>query len=243
MSSKQKSESYAVGPPIIISTADEGVTCEEREHLVAEGLDILIPRIAKLCSRVKQGSILDVGCGFGTISGILQSTLDMKAFGLDCDSDRLQEANKKGIVTAQINLETDKFPFEDETFDTALFVEVLEHIARPQHCLSEISRVIKRNGELILTTPNLTSLKRRSQILRGKDPLEVYVTTDGASHRHIRLYARDSLTKLLSNWFSVTKVEYCTPARAPSWRRYFGDFACLLKEDLNKSIIVKCKKR
>lgn len=40
----------------------------EPTHIAAEGLDKIIPRIAKLCSPVKERLILDVGCGFGTIS-------------------------------------------------------------------------------------------------------------------------------------------------------------------------------
>lgn len=216
----------------------------EQKHVAAEGLDILIPHIAKLCSRTYGGLILDVGCGFGIVSGKLQSTLGMKAFGLDCDNDRLREAEKKGIKTAQINLETDRFPFEDETFNIVLFVEVIEHLARPEHCLSEIERVLKRNGELIVTTPNLARLENRIQILRGKDPLWYAPTTIMQVYDiHLRLFAKDSLTSLLSKWFCVTKIEYCITSSAKSLKAYFRDFACLLKKDLSGTIIIKCKKR
>jgi ubiquinone/menaquinone biosynthesis C-methylase UbiE len=219
----------------------KGMIASEQAHIVAEGTDILIPRIAKLCSPIEEGLMLDVGCGFGTISGALQITLDMKPFGLDCNSELLKEANKKGIKTEQINLETDKFPFENETFNLALFIEVIEHMAKPEHCLSEIARVLKRNGELILTTPNLASFQGRIQILRGNDPLKVSVI-DRAYDRHIRLYAKDSLIALLSEWFSITKVEYCTQYVSQSWKGLFRDFTCLFKKDLSDTIIVKCKK-
>jgi methionine biosynthesis protein MetW len=214
----------------------------EQTHIVAEGMDRLIPCIAKICSPAKKGLMLDVGCGFGTVSGNLQNILDMKPFGLDCDSSLLEEANKKGIKTAQIDLETDKFPFENEKFDIALFVEVIEHLAKPEHCLSEIARVLKHGGELILTTPNLTSLQSRIQILRGNDPLGISVN-DRAYDRHIRLYARNSLINLLSIWFSVTKVEYCTQYASKSWKGHLRDFVCLFKKSLSDTLIVKCKKR
>jgi len=46
-------------------------------------------------------------------------------------------------------------PFRDEEFDTVLFLETLEHIARPAWLVAELSRVLKPAGIMILTTPNV----------------------------------------------------------------------------------------
>jgi len=54
-----------------------------------------------------------------------------------------------------LNVEKDRFPFADESFDLVLCTEVLEHLIQsPASMLYEINRVLKRGGLLILTTPN-----------------------------------------------------------------------------------------
>ncbi|MFH1997248.1 MAG: class I SAM-dependent methyltransferase [Patescibacteria group bacterium] len=45
-----------------------------------------------------------------------------------------------------------KLPFEDEKFDVILCTEVLEHLHSPHIAISEMKRVLKLNGKLILTT-------------------------------------------------------------------------------------------
>jgi SAM-dependent methyltransferase len=46
-----------------------------------------------------------------------------------------------------------RLPFEDASFDTVLSVQVLEHTPRPQPLLHEMSRVLRRDGLLILNAP------------------------------------------------------------------------------------------
>lgn len=53
------------------------------------------------------------------------------------------------------NLET--IPCETDSFDAILSLEMLEHSPAPQSILNEISRVLKKNGQLILTCPSLFS--------------------------------------------------------------------------------------
>lgn len=83
------------------------------------------------------------------------------------------------------------FPYDDGTFDLAIFTEVLEHIPRdPIHTLSEINRITKQNGWIVISTPNCASTKSILKILRGGNP-NVYpvYTKQPSNDRHNREYA------------------------------------------------------
>ncbi len=56
-------------------------------------------------------------------------------------------------------------PFADGTFDYVISIEGLEHLERPALLLREFARVLKRHGLLLLTTPNISSLRSRLKFL------------------------------------------------------------------------------
>jgi ubiquinone/menaquinone biosynthesis C-methylase UbiE len=71
----------------------------------------------------------------------------------------------------RLDLETEPLPTPDETFDVVLCCEVIEHLeVDPMFMLSEINRVLKPDGLLILTTPNITSTRGLYKMLRSLEP-------------------------------------------------------------------------
>jgi glycosyltransferase involved in cell wall biosynthesis/SAM-dependent methyltransferase len=67
--------------------------------------------------------------------------------------------------------ERDRFPYDDAYFSTVLCCELIEHLTSdPMHMLGEISRILKMGGHLVLTTPNLASLRAIYAILEGYHP-------------------------------------------------------------------------
>ena len=67
--------------------------------------------------------------------------------------------------------EKDRFPYADEHFSTVLCCELLEHLAAdPMHMMMEINRILKTGGHLVLTTPNIASLRAVAGILQGFHP-------------------------------------------------------------------------
>jgi len=57
------------------------------------------------------------------------------------------------------NVEKGIFPFNDNEFDTVLCCEIIEHLTlNPTHMLYEIHRILKPDGCLIITTPNVSRL-------------------------------------------------------------------------------------
>ena len=87
---------------------------------------------------VPPGRILDVGCG-----EMITTRKIPGAVGMDLD-----QGDVKGSVY--------KIPFLDQTFDTVLLLDVIEHLDHPVTAIKEIRRVLKPQGKLILMFPNDT---------------------------------------------------------------------------------------
>ncbi len=120
--------------------------------------------------------------------------------------------------TCEIDLfdaEKDPFPYPDEHFSTVLCCELIEHLALdPMHMMSEINRILKPGGHLVLTTPNIGSLRAISAILLGYHPgfFPAYLRPgeDGNTEdaRHSREYTPKEIARLLiESGFEVTRIE------------------------------------
>lgn len=96
------------------------------------------------------------------------------------------------------NIENDPFPFGDASFDIVLFCEIIEHLLMdPAKVLREIRRVLKPNGQLILTTPNVSRLENVARMLSGANIYDPY-SGYGPYGRHNREYNKHELHLLLS---------------------------------------------
>ncbi len=112
------------------------------------------------------------------------------------------------------NAETDPYPYPDDHFATILCCELLEHLEKdPMHLMSEINRVLRPDGHLLLTTPNICSLRSAGALLLGYHPglFHQYVRPDAdgeADPRHSREYApRDIQAMYEAAGFSVEHLE------------------------------------
>lgn len=99
-----------------------------------------------------RGRVLDVGCADGWARGTLSG--DCEYIGLDYPV----TAQGKYGTRPDVFADGARLPFGDESFDTILLLEVLEHVAEPERVLSEIQRVLKAGGVLLLSMPFLYPL-------------------------------------------------------------------------------------
>jgi SAM-dependent methyltransferase len=103
------------------------------------------------------------------------------------------------LPTHHFNVENERFPFADGSFDVVLFCEVLEHLPHdPLFALHEIRRVLKPEGTLILTTPNVARLENVARLLAGENIYDPY-SGYGLYGRHNREYTAEELRRLLEH--------------------------------------------
>lgn len=97
------------------------------------------------------------------------------------------------------NIETDRFPYADGSFDVVVFSELIEHLAvNPVRALAEIHRVLRPDGIVIVTTPNALSMERFAAFLYGVSQMvDRYSPQFGYGARHNREYCPRELRELL----------------------------------------------
>ena len=110
--------------------------------------------------------------------------------------------------------EKDHFPYEDAFFSTVLCCELIEHLFEdPMHLMSEVNRILRTGGHLVLTTPNVAALRGISAILLGYHPgfFHSYIKPAESGEvdaRHNREYTPREIHKLLENaGFAVARLE------------------------------------
>ncbi|MEM7062890.1 MAG: methyltransferase domain-containing protein [Cyanobacteria bacterium P01_B01_bin.77] len=99
---------------------------------------------------------------------------------------------------ANFNVDADEVPFS-EKFDVVLLCEVIEHLViDPVLAILNIKKALKKNGVLILTTPNVNRLENVAKMIAGANIYDPY-SGYGAYGRHNREYNKHELFMLLSH--------------------------------------------
>jgi len=93
------------------------------------------------------------------------------------------------------NVESDRFPYAEASFDIVLFCEIVEHLLSEPR-IAEMRRVLRPGGYLLVTTPNATRLGNLVRLARG---LNIYAgySPHGPHGRHNREYTLAELVGLL----------------------------------------------
>lgn len=107
---------------------------------------------------------------------------------------------KETYTAYSLDLEKTALPVEDETYDYVVCCEVLEHMEiDPMFMLSEVNRVLKDGGTLILTTPNVVSSRGLTKVLAGIEPYFYmqYQKTGSGYHRHNYEYSIHTVVSIL----------------------------------------------
>lgn len=123
-----------------------------------------------------------------------------------------------GLNVVKCDIETEELPFADNSFDAVVFNELFEHLRiNPIFTLSEVLRVIKPRGTLMLSSPNLKSLggiknflfKNKAFSCSGNIYTE-YQKLDNLGHMgHVREYTTTEVIEFLQNiGFSIIGVIY-----------------------------------
>lgn len=124
----------------------------------------------------------------------------------------LKKIEKENIICTPVDLRKGKFPWKSDFFDFIVFSEVMEHLVPSDIPLliKEFRRVLKKNGFLLITTPNVASLIKRLNLLRGKNPVEFDLRVhDGGTFGHIREYTMEELVSIIRKEnFSLIKKGY-----------------------------------
>ncbi len=95
--------------------------------------------------------VLDLGCGDGFFAQTVFGHLDT---GIDMDEGEVSRAVKRGTYDKAMVVDATKMPFKNGSFNTVISNCVMEHIPDIEKAISEVHRVLKPGGRLIITVPS-----------------------------------------------------------------------------------------
>ncbi|MBI4706344.1 MAG: methyltransferase domain-containing protein [Candidatus Omnitrophica bacterium] len=151
------------------------------------GERIIVREIRKYGKNLK---VLDVGCGEGMLGSFLLD--DNQVYGVEIFEEKVKRCCEKGI-NAKLVRDNDPIPYMDSCFDVVTCCQVLEHLLNPFYMVEEMHRVLKNDGLLVVTVPNIYDL-----ITRVRFPFGIWTKIQfGANLGHIRFYSKKTLIKLI----------------------------------------------
>ena len=183
----------------------------------------------------EDAKILDVGAGGGVIPLVFRM-MGFDVYAVDTweeydekyenrmgvKEDIIERLEGAGIHLKYRNILKDAMPFDDDSFDVIFLFGVIEHLNSPKICLQEIRRVLRKNGYLVITTPNLATLKNRVCVLLGRSnhvDLEFWYNSL-PFFGHIREYTVDEVKQMLAlEYFTVVTSKLSNCLQLPVLRK------------------------
>ncbi|MFH1317247.1 MAG: class I SAM-dependent methyltransferase [Candidatus Woesearchaeota archaeon] len=163
-----------------------------------------------IMKNIKGKSVLDIGCGGGYLIRLLNKR-GMKTFGLEIDKDSADHARAINPDSEIYNESAENIgKLLKENVDSAVMIDVLEHIEDDYKVVSDLGNIINEKGQLIIVVPCFRFLYGKRDILAG----------------HKRRYTSKMLRKiLLKNGFNIKRMRY--------WNM-MGFFPYLISEKIMK---------
>jgi glycosyltransferase involved in cell wall biosynthesis/SAM-dependent methyltransferase len=168
-------------------------------------------RILEMGSYLQITPALKTRLGYGEVRGCYYGP----AGRVDQRSVQSVDGEEFHCTLELFNAEKDRFPYGDGYFSTVLCCELVEHLTEdPMHMMAEINRILRSGGCLVLTTPNIGSLRAIAAILAGYHPgffpayIRPRVEGEEPEARHNREYtAREIVLLFHYAGFEITLLE------------------------------------
>lgn len=150
------------------------------------GLFISVPAMP---SSATPGRVLDIGCGSGETLSLLKS-IGWDVYGMDIDPKAIEIAHANSVENARVGTYEQLSRYKNNYFDAIRLYHVIEHLDDPANCMRLAYKKLKPGGELIIGTPNGSSILARI----GK---QYWYNLD--CPRHLYVFNPPTLTSLAKN--------------------------------------------
>tara|TARA_B100002051_G_C16645447_1_gene590918 strand:- start:219 stop:812 length:594 start_codon:yes stop_codon:yes gene_type:complete len=135
----------------------------------------------------KNVTVLDVGCGDGSLMSLLIKEKNIKVRGLELIEENVKKCIYKGLSVIEGDAETELHQFPDQSFDYVVLSQTLQAFYNPDKVLKDLLRIGK---SVIISIPNFGYWKVRTSLL---------------------FFGRMPVTKTLPySWFNTPNLHMCT---------------------------------
>jgi methionine biosynthesis protein MetW len=127
------------------------------------------PDFAAIAAWIPQGSsVLDLGCGDGSLLRYLRETRQVRGYGVEISDENISACISNNVNVIQNDLESGIADFEKDSFDFVILSQTLQATRHTEALMKEIVRV---GREGIVSFPNFGYWKNRLQVLTGNMPV------------------------------------------------------------------------
>lgn len=169
----------------------------------------LIHHFGSTYKYIKPGcEVLDVGCSSGYYAGILKNDKDCIVDGIEIDDSDRAKAAKILRSVYNFDLDDDDWPSKltKSRYDVIFLGDVIEHVKNASFVLNKLKVMLKKNGYIIISTPNITHITTRLELLGGNFE---YETTGILDETHLKYFTLNTLKQLASNTgLSIVEIDY-----------------------------------
>lgn len=195
--------------------------CDHTTRLKERQCRKLYNVINSLLEENSRHKLLDIGCNNGVHTKRIEEHSKAEVTGVDINDEFLSQASGRSIKCLKVDLDEQDLPYPEECFDAVHCNQIIEHLRKTDHLVSEIKRVLKPRGYLILGTPNLASWDNRILLALGYQPNYSEVSFErfyGSPIRgeleeitkpfgHLRLFTKKALIEMLTeNGFNMERI-------------------------------------
>ncbi len=167
------------------------------------------------------GDILDVGCATGKLGeDIIQIKNPRSYIGIEVVSAVAEEA-KKRLTNVYVGQAEEWMPkLKSRSFDWVVLADSLEHTVNPWAILEEVNRVLKKEGHILISIPNVRNLGVITELLvKGTWNYRDYGIMDQG---HLRFFTKKTIFKMLDEYGFIVKKVYSNPRNR--WKKFRGRF-------------------
>ena len=161
--------------------------------------------------------VLDVGCSSGLFGRSLKENFPVKVHGIELNPSVQAEAEKNldRVWIGDVGQILRELP--SQTYDAVFFNDVLEHLVSPDQALAEVKPLLKDQGVVIASIPNLRHHKVLRDLIFKRD--FEYRESGVMDQTHLRFFTAKSMRRLFVNaGYEILKFEGINPTK--SWSPY-----------------------
>lgn len=148
----------------VIATANDP-EARARQSLGSSERAIYETVAALLAERNAAGVLADIGCGTGNLSRVVGERF-ARIIGVDVV--RYPDLPSR-VDFRRGDLDCDRLPLADGEADAAVAVETIEHLENPRALMRDLTRIVRRGGCIVVTTPNqLSALSLATLIVKRR---------------------------------------------------------------------------